>query len=141
MRQLNGVYTQAFNRAHRRDGHVFKGRFKAILVEKESHLLELRRYVVLNPVRAAMVEWPEQYRWSSYLPMLGKATGQAFLTTEWLLGKFSTSLLGGPPAVPEYLTRFCEVVGLESRQRGLPEMTFTRRKTGEKKASRKEVLC
>jgi putative transposase len=92
MRQLNGVYTQAFNRVHRRDGHVFKGRFKAILVEKESHLLELCRYVVLNPVRAAMVERPEQYQWSSYLPTLGKAARPAFLTTEWLLGNFSTSL-------------------------------------------------
>ena len=92
MRQLNGVYTQAFNRAHRRDGHVFKGRFTAILVEKESHLLELCRYVVLNPVRAGMVERPEQYRWSSYLPTLGKAAKPALLTTRWLLGNFSNTL-------------------------------------------------
>lgn len=91
MRQLNGVYTQAFNRAHRRDGHVFKGRFAAILVEKESHLLELCRYVVLNPVRAGMVERPEQYRWSSYLPTLGKAAKPALLTTGWLLGNFSNT--------------------------------------------------
>lgn len=92
MRQLNGVYTQAFNRAHRRDGHVLRGRFAAVLVEKESHLLELCRYVVLNPVRAAMVERPEQYHWSSYLPTLGKAARPALLTTEWLLGNFSTAL-------------------------------------------------
>ena len=92
MRQLNGVYTQAFNRAHRRDGHVFKGRFTAILVEKESHLLELCRYVVLNPVRAGMVERPEQYRWSSYRPTLGKAAKPALLTTRWLLGNFSNTL-------------------------------------------------
>jgi REP element-mobilizing transposase RayT len=92
MRQLNGVYTQAFNRAHRRDGHVFKGRFTAILVEKESHLLELCRYVVLNPVRAGMVERPEQYRWSSYRPTLGKAAKPALLTTGWLLGNFSSTL-------------------------------------------------
>jgi REP-associated tyrosine transposase len=51
MRQLNGVYTQAFNRRHKRVGHLFQGRFKAILVEKESYLLELCRYIVLNPVR------------------------------------------------------------------------------------------
>jgi REP element-mobilizing transposase RayT len=55
MRHLNGVYTQAFNRRHERVGHLFQGRFKAILVEKESHLLELLRYVVLNPVRAGLV--------------------------------------------------------------------------------------
>lgn len=55
MRQLNGVYTQLVNRHHRRVGHVFQGRYKAILVEKDSYLLELARYVVLNPVRAGMV--------------------------------------------------------------------------------------
>lgn len=91
MRQLNGVYTQAYNRAHHKDGHIFKGRFKAILVEKESHLRELCRYIVLNPVRAAMAERPEQYAWSSYLPTIGKAAVPAFLTTEWLLGNFSAT--------------------------------------------------
>lgn len=55
MQLLNGVYTQRFNRATNRSGHVFQGRFKAILVEKKSHLLELATYVVLNPVRAKMV--------------------------------------------------------------------------------------
>jgi REP element-mobilizing transposase RayT len=91
MRQLNGVYTQAFNRAHRRDGHLFKGRFKAILVEKESHLLELCRYIVLNPVRAGITAQPDDYRWSSYLPTLGTVARPSFLATEWLLGNFSTS--------------------------------------------------
>ena len=51
MRQLNGIYTQTFNRRHHRVGHLFQGRFRAILVEKESYLLELCRYIVLNPVR------------------------------------------------------------------------------------------
>jgi len=55
MRQLNGVYTQRFNHIHRRVGHVFQGRYRAIMVEKETYLLELIRYVVLNPVRAGMV--------------------------------------------------------------------------------------
>ena len=55
MRQLNGIYTQRFNRRHGRVGHVFQGRFKAILVERQSYLLELCRYVVLNPIRAKMV--------------------------------------------------------------------------------------
>jgi REP element-mobilizing transposase RayT len=64
MRQLNGVYTQTYNRAHARVGHVFQGRYKAILVEKEPYLLELSRSIVLNPVRAGMVgsarDWPWQ---------------------------------------------------------------------------------
>ncbi len=58
MRQLNGCYTQAFNRRHERGGHFFQKRFTAILVEKEAHLLELCRYVVLNPVRAQRVTHP-----------------------------------------------------------------------------------
>jgi REP element-mobilizing transposase RayT/predicted RNase H-like HicB family nuclease len=66
MRQLNGIYTLRFNRRHGRIGHVFQGRFKAILVERESYLLELCRYVVLNPVRAGMVANAAQYPWSSY---------------------------------------------------------------------------
>ena len=75
MRQLNGVYTQASNRRHRRVGHLFQGRFKGILVDKEAYLLELSRYVVLNPVRAGMVESPEQWPWSSYRAMVKKSTG------------------------------------------------------------------
>jgi len=55
MRQLNGVYTQTYNRAHGREGHVLQGRYKAMLVEKEHYLQELSRYIVLNPVRAGMV--------------------------------------------------------------------------------------
>jgi putative transposase len=54
MRQLNGVYTQAFNRRHKRVGHVLQGRFKAIVVDRDSYLLELCRYVVLNPVSMAL---------------------------------------------------------------------------------------
>jgi putative transposase len=66
MRQLNGVYTQISNRRHRRVGHLFQGRFKAILVDGDAYLLELARYVVLNPVRAGMVKRPEHWAWSSY---------------------------------------------------------------------------
>ena len=66
MRQLNGVYTQRFNRKHRRVGHVFQGRYKAVLVQKEAYLLELVRYIVLNPVRAHMVKAAKDWPWSSY---------------------------------------------------------------------------
>jgi REP element-mobilizing transposase RayT len=66
MRQLNGVYTQLYNRRHRRTGHIFQGRYKAILVDKDNYLLELSRYVVLNPVRARLAKLPEHWKWSSY---------------------------------------------------------------------------
>lgn len=82
MRQLNGVYTQAFNRRHRRVGHVFQGRYKGILVDKDSYLLELSRYVVLNPVRAGMVKDVADWPWSSYRAMLGLAPAPACLQVD-----------------------------------------------------------
>ena len=88
MRQLNGVYTQAFNRKHQRVGHVFQGRFKAILVEKEAHLLELSRYVVLNPVRAGLVRAAKDWQWSSYRATAGLTDPAPFLTTDWILSQF-----------------------------------------------------
>jgi putative transposase len=95
MRQLNGIYTQRFNRRHGRIGHVFQGRFKAILVERQSYLLELCRYVVLNPVRARMVEDPAQYPWSSYPAMTGAASVPQWLHTNWLLGQFGSNRASG----------------------------------------------
>ena len=90
MRQLNGVYTQNVNRRHRHTGHVFQGRYKGILVERESYLLELSRYVVLNPVRAAMVKHVRQWKWSSYHAMTGAEPRPEWLQTDWLLGQFSS---------------------------------------------------
>jgi REP element-mobilizing transposase RayT len=71
MRHVNGVYTQRFNRHHGRVGHVLHGRYKAILVDREPYLLELVRYVVLNPVRAGMSTRPEYWPWSSYHATVG----------------------------------------------------------------------
>ena len=88
MRQLNGVYTQRFNRANARVGHVFQGRYKAILVERDSYLLELARYVVLNPLRARMVPCLENWPWSSYLATCGQEAAPAWLQTDWILAQF-----------------------------------------------------
>jgi len=88
MRQLNGVYTQDFNRRHRRSGHVFQGRYKSILVDKESYLLELTRYIVLNPVRAGMVNCPQDWPWSSFRAIVGLAESPAWLHNDWLLSAF-----------------------------------------------------
>jgi len=92
MRHLNGVCTQRFNRRHQRAGHVLQGRFKSILVEKESHLLELARYVVLNPVRAKMVKSVRHWPWSSYRATAGQEEPLPLLTTEWILSQFSRDL-------------------------------------------------
>ncbi|MBC7317957.1 transposase [Candidatus Bipolaricaulota bacterium] len=88
MRQLNGVYTQAFNRRHNRVGHLLQGRYKAILVEKESYLLELARYVGLNPVRAKLVRHPRAWRWNSYRAMAGEEKVPEFLTVHLILSQF-----------------------------------------------------
>ena len=89
MGQLNGIYTQRFNRKHDRVGHVYQGRFKSIVVDKESYLLELSRYVVLNPVRAGMVESAGDWPWSSYLAMTGEADCPKFLNDSFLLSQFA----------------------------------------------------
>lgn len=80
MRQVNGVYTQCFNRRHKHVGHVFQGRFGAILVERESYLLELARYLPLNPVRAGFVSAAAQWPWSSYRATAGLEASPPWLT-------------------------------------------------------------
>lgn len=89
MKYINGSYTQSFNRAHHRVGHVLQGRFKAILVEKESYLLELSRYIVLNPVRAQMVSSAQEWPWSSYCVTAGQSEAHPLLKADRVL-----SLLG-----------------------------------------------
>jgi hypothetical protein len=81
MRQINGVYTQAYNRRHRKVGHLFQGRFKAILVDENAYLLEVCRYVDLSPVRARMVPHPADWRWSSYRAHVGSHVAQDWLDT------------------------------------------------------------
>lgn len=88
MRELNGVYTQGFNQRYRRVGHLFQGRYKAIIVEKDNHLMSLCRYAVLNPVRVGLIERPEQWRWSSYRATIGLVKRGSFLTIDWILSQF-----------------------------------------------------
>ena len=121
MRQLNGVYTQHFNRSHGKTGHVFQGRYKAILVEKDSYLLELARYVVLNPVRAGMVGDARDWPWSSYRAMTGEVPGAPWLQTDWLLGQFSVRRRR---AVAKYVDFVRDGVGLPSLWDGLRNQIY-----------------
>jgi REP element-mobilizing transposase RayT len=90
MRQLNGVYTQRFNRNYQRVGHLFQGRYKSILVDKDSYLLELCRYIVLNPVRAkGMVGHPSEWLWSSYHETTGGREVPEWLAIDALLRMFA----------------------------------------------------
>ena len=89
MRQLNGVYTQLFNRSHKRVGHLIQGRYKAILVQKDSHLLEVSRYIVLNPVRAGMVDNCIEWPWSSYVFTCALQQAPEWLAVDQLLSLFA----------------------------------------------------
>lgn len=91
MRQLNGVYTQRFNSTHGSGGRVFQGRFKAVLLEREPYLVELCRYIVLNPLRLKAVKNISRYRWSSYRATAGEVKSPAWLKTDWVLSHFGRS--------------------------------------------------
>lgn len=95
MRHINGIYTQAFNRRHGKAGHLLQGRFKAILVDRQAYLLEVCRYVELNPVRAGMVADAAAWPWSSHRANVGLASGAPWLGSEevwgYLLGQDAAS--------------------------------------------------
>jgi REP element-mobilizing transposase RayT len=111
MRELNGVYTQGFNQKYRRVGHLFQGRYNAILLEKDNHLLSLCRYVVLNPERAGLIKRPEQWRWSSYRATVGLTKKPSFLTVDWVLSQFGNRR---GVAIEKYKTFVMEGMGKES---------------------------
>jgi len=90
MHWLKSRYVGWFNRRHKRSGHLFQGRFKSFLIEKETYLREVLRYVVLNPVRAQMVARPEQYVWSSYRSTAGLESAEPWLDTASILSLFDT---------------------------------------------------
>ncbi|MBL0701122.1 MAG: transposase [Desulfosarcina sp.] len=88
MQHINGAYTTYFNARHQRSGHLFQGRYKAILVDIDGYAKELSRYIHLNPVRAGMVDIPEQYPWSSYQYYIGMETSPGWLAINFILGCF-----------------------------------------------------
>jgi putative transposase len=104
MQHLNSRYAESFNWRHEVDGHLFQGRFHSVVIESDWHLLELARYLVLNPVRAGLCETPGQWAWSSYGPALGISEQPAFLTLDWLLGRFGSE----PDRARSAFARFVE---------------------------------
>lgn len=116
MRHQNGVYTQKFNKVHHQVGHLFQGRYKAIIIEKESHLLEAARYVVLNPVRAGLMDDPSGWKWSSYNATVGDSEKPKFLSVDWLLGQFG---LRRASAIRQYRQFVMNGIRSESIWKGL----------------------
>ncbi|TET71763.1 MAG: transposase [Candidatus Aminicenantes bacterium] len=111
MRQLNGVYTQSFNKKHGRIGHLFQGRFKAYLIEKENYLLEACRYIVLNPVRAGIVHDPLEWEYSSCRKTFGDRKRYIYLYPDLILSFFSNSLADAQKGYIKYVK---EGIGKES---------------------------
>lgn len=88
MQRLNGCYAQAFNNRRERFGHLFQGRYHAVHVESDGHLLELYRYIALNPVRAGACRRPADWPWSSFAAAVGVAPPPSFASSDSLLRHF-----------------------------------------------------
>lgn len=108
MRQMNGVYTQRFNKRQGRIGHLFQGRYKAVVVQKDSHLLEVCRYVALNPVRANMVKSPDEWIWSSYLATAGYKKPHSCLEINWILKQLASDSKSAEKAYREFVRQGAE---------------------------------
>lgn len=94
MHDLNSGYASAFNRRNNRSGSLFQGRFKSVLVENDSHAVELTRYVHLNPVRAGIVQHPRMYRWSSYCGYVGLHECPPWLACDAVLSELGKNASG-----------------------------------------------
>jgi putative transposase len=104
MRHINGAYTTYFNVKRERSGHLFQGRYKAILVEMDAYAKELSRYIHLNPVRAKMVEKPEAYEWSSYSFYIGSNKAPEWLYRDFILGYFGKNIMAAQRGYMNYVT-------------------------------------
>lgn len=118
MKQLNGVYTQRFNRRHERVGHLFQGRFGGILVERETYLLELIRYISLNPVRAGIAATPEDWRWSSHRAHAALASAPTWLRVEAILEHFGPDPMHAPPRYRSFVAAGTGLASPWSKLRG-----------------------
>jgi putative transposase len=112
LHHINGAYTTYFNIKRRRSGHLFQGRFKAILVEKEVYAQELSRYIHLNPVRAGLAEDPSAYPWSSYGCYVGLQKKPSWMVTRTILGYFGKDEKKAYKAYRDFVE---EAMGKEAR--------------------------
>lgn len=128
MQQLNGVYTQAYNRRHGKVGHLFQGRFKGILVDENAYLLEVCRYVDLNPLRARIVRDPGNWPWSSYGAHVGRKSAPAWLDTPavhgYLLGRDARTGADRRKAAQRYVALVAAGKGVKLWDEALAQQIF-----------------
>ncbi len=103
MQYINGSYTTYVNKKRQRAGHLFQGRYKAILIDADTYAQELSRYIHLNPVRAGIVQNPENYPWSSYQVYCGKKNAPKWLTIKFILDYFDERTKVGQMKYREYV--------------------------------------
>lgn len=117
MHGINGGYTGYFNRKYQRVGHLFQGRYRAILVDKDQYLLPLSRYIHLNPVRAGIVDRPEGYSYSSYRAYIGRIGREDWVEYDWVLSQFGRNRKRAEVNYREYV---CEAIqGVDNPLRNL----------------------
>jgi putative transposase len=109
MQLVNSSYSAYFNARYERSGHLFQGRYNAIVIEADSYIQTVSRYVHLNPVRAGIVSSPESYIWSSYRDYLGIRHPSTWLKTEFLLSSFGETIEAAR-------IRYSDFVALSSNQ-------------------------
>ena len=115
MRHINGAYTTYFNVKRKRFGHLFQGRYKAILVDADEYAKELSRYIHLNPVRAGIVIRPEEYEWSSYRNYIGNRTS-TWLITDFILGYFDKHISYSRKKYKQFTEDGIEIEGISPLQ-------------------------
>jgi putative transposase len=108
MAHINGAYTNYFNAKRERSGHLFQGRYKAILVEADEYAKELSRYIHLNPVRAKIVEFPEEYEWTSYGCFIGKKKAPEWLKISFILGYFGKKISDSQNNYRDFVNAFID---------------------------------
>lgn len=113
MFRLNGGYARSFNGRHGRRGHLFEKRYHSVLIERESHLLEACRYVVLNPVRAGLCDTADDWRWSSFRATAGLAAVPSFLEVAWLHDQFGRDTIAARDEYTAFVNQGTSAASLE----------------------------
>lgn len=108
MKELNHRYASMFNNLHDRGGHVFQGRFYSRIVTSDTYMMELVRYIMLNPVRAGLVEHPASWPWNCYSEFLADTPTEGIISNELTLSLFSRDIVSAKSAFEEYLEAACD---------------------------------
>jgi putative transposase len=113
MVRLNGEYARSFNRRHGRRGHLFEKRYHSVVIEREAHLLEACRYVVLNPVRAGLCDTADDWVWSSFRATAGLAAVPRFLHVDWLHEQFARDTIAARDQYTAFVSEGAPAASLE----------------------------